>query len=342
MAYGGWGAVGGGAWGGGPGKPEEEEQETPRQAPTSNNVAFGANAYSAPPAQSSSQPDLATTSQRSQGQAGGNTAFGSSAGAYGQAAAAPPSPYGGAPSTSFGASATTDPALRRKEAELAAKEKQLKELEAKLTAAGATIKKKNWPICYPILYHDIAEEIPAQARRIVREGYMTWYGLCICLLWNWFCTCVMLGTNANQKVPSWFLGLLYMLLGIPLSWWLWYKRLYNGAKVDSALGFVWFFVWFAVHTAFCIWAAIAVPFSANQWSFAGFVTAMNALDKGNFPGIVYLVGAGCWSCEAAWSCWVIMDVFLHFRGKGGVKEAKEQAKKEAAMSVLRGQMSNQV
>ncbi|KXZ43257.1 hypothetical protein GPECTOR_96g723 [Gonium pectorale] len=68
----------------------------------------------------------------------------------------------------------TDPALKRKEAELAAKEKQLKELEAKLTSAGA-LKKKNWPICYPILYHNIGEEIQERARRPVREGG-TWRG----------------------------------------------------------------------------------------------------------------------------------------------------------------------
>ena len=66
---------------------------------------------------------------------------------------------------------------------------------------------------------------------------------------------------------------------------------------------------FAVHAR----PLTAVPFSANQWSFAGFVTAMVALDQGNFPGTVYLVGAGAWSLLAAWSCWVIMDVFLFFR-----------------------------
>ncbi|KXZ43258.1 hypothetical protein GPECTOR_96g724 [Gonium pectorale] len=151
----------------------------------------------------------------------------------------------------------------------------------------------------------------------------------------------MLGQNVNQKVPSWFLGLLYLICGVPGSWWLWYKRLYNGAKSDSALGFVGFFLWFAVHTAFCIWAAIAVPFSANQWSFAGFITAMKALDVCNFCGIIYLVGAGLWAAEAAWSVWVITDVFLFFRGKGGIKQAKEQAQKEAALAAFRGQTGNQ-
>lgn len=66
------------------------------------------------------------------------------------------------------------------------------------------------------------------------------------------------------------LAVLYMLLGIPLSWWLWYKRLYGAAKADSAFGFVWFFVWFAVHTAFCIWAAI------GEWAARGPHTSVSA------------------------------------------------------------------
>ncbi len=57
----------------------------------------------------------------------------------------------------------------------------------------------------------------------------------------------------------------------------------------------------------------AVPFSANSWSFAGFVTAMNALDVNNFTGVIYLVGAALWSTEAAFSCWVMTDVFLFWR-----------------------------
>ncbi|GLC34615.1 hypothetical protein PLESTB_001242100 [Pleodorina starrii] len=340
MATSGWGAIGGGAWGAPSPKPNAEEEEEAQRPTAPSAGTFGSStgaygsAYSAPsPPQQLPQPDLATTSQRSQGF--NNGGFGSTAGAYGQSAA------GGGQSSFNSAtagSAQGDAALRRKEAELAAKEKQLKELESKL----ATENKKNWPICYPILYHNIAEDIPEKARRVVREGYIAWWGLLLCLLWNWFCTCVMLGQQVNQKVPSWFLALLYLICGVPLSWWLWYKRLYNGAKNDSALSYVWFFVWFAVHTAFCIWATIAVPFSANQWSFAGFVTALNALDRNNFAGTVYLVGAGCWGVLATWSCWVIVDVFLHFRGKGGIKQAKEDAKKEAALTAFRQAAGNQV
>ncbi|EFJ49365.1 hypothetical protein VOLCADRAFT_80622 [Volvox carteri f. nagariensis] len=325
----GWGAVGGGAWGPPPQRQYEDDANQFPQAPPSPKGAYGASTFSATAAP---RQELATTSQRSQ--PSNNGGFGSAAGAYGQATAGGQQSFGVGSSTQANTST-----LNRKEAELAAKEKQLKELEAKLSEQN----KKNWPICYPILYHDISAEIPPKGRRVVREGYMAWWGLVICLIWNWFCTCVMLGQNVNQKVPSWFLALVYLITGVPLSWWLWYKRLYNGAKADSAFSFIWFFIWFAVHTAFCTWAAIAFPFSANQWSFAGFITALNALDKNYFAGVVYLVGAGCWTVLAAWSCWVIVDVFLHFRGKGGIRENREEKQKEEALAAFRqGGVVNQV
>lgn len=343
----GWGAVGGSAWGGGgAGAPVDDDDviaRAPAPAPpkeasaTTSHAASGSAynnsssnpTYAAPPP----GPDLASNSFRAQQPAAGG--FGSSNGAYGNANA------GSAQSFSAQAAASVGPgpneaALKRKEAELIAKEKQLKELEKKLVDTGA-LKKKNWPFCYPILYHNIAGEVPEGSRRIVREGYMAWFGLLICLSWNLFCNCVILGTKQKQKVPSWFLALLYFVLGVPLSFWLWYLRLYNGCKQDSTLGFLGFFIWFAVHTCFCIWAAIAVPFSANQWSFAGFVTAINAMDVTDFVGVIYFVGAACWTVEALFSLWVIKDVFLFFRGQGGIQQAKQQA----AIMALRSQISQQ-
>lgn len=333
----GWGAVGGGAWGGSNNQTFEEE-DRPAPAPQQQDAgaygAYGSTPPTLPPSQPA--PELATTSYRSQSGTAANNGFGGAGGAYGSSTFGRPVQ----PSAPAAGSSLTEAQLARKEAELAAKEKQLKELEAKLAKDQP---KKNWPICYPITYHSIGEEIPpGGSRRVVWEGYMAWWGLFVCLWWNWFCTCVMLGYRVNNKVPSWFLGLVYLICGIPLSWWLWYKRLYNGAKADSTLGFLGFFLWFALHCAFCIWAAIAVPFSANSWSFAGFVTAMNALDVNNFTGVIYLVGAALWSTEAAFSCWVITDVFLFWRGKGGVKEAKETAAKEAALAAFRQQTASRV
>lgn len=103
-----------------------------------------------------------------------------------------------------GAQAARAAALSKKEKELDAKEKRLKELEAELQQAGG-LKKKNWPICWPVVYHDIGEEIPDSHRRVVREMYLCWWGLFFVLWYQFFCASVMLGEKADQAVASWFL-----------------------------------------------------------------------------------------------------------------------------------------
>lgn len=52
----------------------------------------------------------------------------------------------------------------------------------------------------------------------------------------------------------------------------------------------------------------AFPFSSEQWSFAGFVTAIKAFDISAFAGIIYIVGASLWTLEALFSLWVLKDV----------------------------------
>lgn len=59
----------------------------------------------------------------------------------------------------------------------------------------------------------------------------------------------------------------------------------------------------------CVFSACAAfPFSSEQWSFAGFVTAIKAFDISAFAGIIYIVGASLWTLEALFSLWVLKDV----------------------------------
>jgi hypothetical protein len=65
-------------------------------------------------------------------------------------------------------------ALNKRAKELADKEKKLNALEKELQSSGG-MTKKNWPICWPFLYHNIPEEIPEKSRRVVREIYVCWW-----------------------------------------------------------------------------------------------------------------------------------------------------------------------
>jgi hypothetical protein len=45
--------------------------------------------------------------------------------------------------------------------------------------------------------------------------------------------------------------------GVPGAYYLWYRRVYNACKSDSAIMFAWFFLIFSAHILFCVYAAIA-------------------------------------------------------------------------------------
>lgn len=87
---------------------------------------------------------------------------------------APPPMAATAPANSFAIQAK-EAELKKKEAELADKERRLRQMEDELRASGAVIRKKNWPICYPVMFHSIPDDIPEKSRRVVRELYLAWW-----------------------------------------------------------------------------------------------------------------------------------------------------------------------
>ncbi|KAF8060590.1 NLE1 [Scenedesmus sp. PABB004] len=251
--------------------------------------------------------------------------------------------------------------LERAERALAGREAAIAAREAELRLAGALLPKKNWPLCIPVMHHDLSELPPAQ-RGMVRLAYCCYLGLVACLTDNFAGACVMVGLHAPgaggqprgtarrggrrhrrhhqqarrraprrpDRMSSWFLAAMYLLAGVPLAMLLWYRKLYDTVASNGSLGYMSFFAAFSVHTAFCTWAAIAVPIGGERWSFTGFVSALRAFDVAAAGGVVFLVGACAWSIEAAASLWCLKTVYFSFRGGGGGKQADASASAQAA------------
>ena len=57
-----------------------------------------------------------------------------------------------------------------------------------------------FPDSMKIMYHDIVVDIPEGSRRVVREMYYCWLGLCFCLFFNWICASTILSTGDAYKV----------------------------------------------------------------------------------------------------------------------------------------------
>ncbi|KAG6386964.1 hypothetical protein SASPL_152146 [Salvia splendens] len=67
--------------------------------------------------------------------------------------------------------------LQAREAELKKKEQELKRREDAISRAGIGIEETNWPAIFPIIHHDIANEIPVHLQRTDSALKFGWFFL---------------------------------------------------------------------------------------------------------------------------------------------------------------------
>ncbi|CAK9865969.1 unnamed protein product [Sphagnum jensenii] len=182
--------------------------------------------------------------------------------------------------------------------------KELKRREDAAARAGILIEEKNWPPFLPILHHSIAKDIPLHTQRIQYFAYGNWLGIMLCLFWNFICTTA--AWIGGPDVQIWLLGIIYMLSGFPLSYFLWYRPLYRAMRSESALRFGWFFLFYLIHIGFCILAAVAPPIVFKGKSLAGILPAISIISEKLVVGIFYFVGFVLFVLEALLSGFVLM------------------------------------
>ncbi|OAY24746.1 secretory carrier-associated membrane protein 3 [Manihot esculenta] len=222
--------------------------------------------------------------------------------------------------------------LQAKEAELRRREQDVKRREDAAARAGIVLDEKNWPPFFPIIHHDIANEIPVHLQRIQYVAFTTFLGLVLCLFWN-----IIAVTTAwikGEGVKIWFLAIIYFIAGVPGAYVLWYRPLYRAFRTDSALRFGWFFLFYLVHIGFCIVAAVAPPIVFKGKSFTGILSAIDVLGDHALVGIFYFVGFGLFCLELVLSIWVLQQVYMYFRGSGKAAQMKQEAARGAMRAAI--------
>lgn len=216
--------------------------------------------------------------------------------------------------------------LQAKEQELQRKEKELKRREDAASRAGILIEDKNWPPYIPIkiLHHDIAADIPSHTQQLQTFAYYSWLGILWCLIFNFICTTVAWIAGPGG-VQVWLLGIIFLLAGCPLSYFLWYRPLYRAMRSDSALKFGWFFIFYSLHILFCILAAVAPPIFFKGKSLAGLWPAIGLFGDNLLVAIFYVIGFSFWTLECLISLWVLREVYNYFRGSGKAAQLKREA-----------------
>lgn len=222
--------------------------------------------------------------------------------------------------------------LQARETELRKREEVVKRKEEAAARAGIVLEEKNFPPFFPIIHHDIANDIPIHLQRLQYIAFTTYLGLVLCLFWNIIAT-----TTAwirGEDVKIWFLALIYFISGVPLGYVLWYRPLYRAFRNESAFNFSWFFIFYLLHIAFCVFAAVAPPVVFKGKSLTGILPAVDLVSKRVIVGIFYFVGFGLFCVESVLSIWVIQQVYMYFRGSGKAAEMKREAARGAVRSAF--------
>ncbi|KAE9607189.1 hypothetical protein Lal_00026036 [Lupinus albus] len=219
--------------------------------------------------------------------------------------------------------------LQSKEAELNKREQDLRRREEATARAGIVIEEKNWPPFFPIIHHDIPNEIPVHLQRLQYVAFATFLGLTLCLFWN--VIAVTAAWIKGEGVKIWLLAIIYLIAGVPGGYVLWYRPLYRVFRNESALKFGWFFMVYLIHIGFCIVAAVAPPIVFNGKSLTGILSAIDVVGHHVLIGVFYFIGFGLFCLEILVSLWVIQQVYMYFRGSGNAAAMRQ----EVSRGVLR-------
>ncbi|XP_042428711.1 secretory carrier-associated membrane protein 2-like [Zingiber officinale] len=230
-------------------------------------------------------------------------------------------------------------ALKKKEKELKIKAEQLNKRETELkrreeaaVRAGIVIEEKNWPPFFPIIHHDIASEIPIHVQRLQYVAFASLLGLVACLFWNFIAvTAAWIG---GEGVKIWFLAIIYFISGVPGAYFLWYRALYRAMRTESALSYGWFFLFYLLHIAFVVYAAVAPPIIFKGKSLAGILAAVDVIGDHVIVGIFYFIGFGMFCLESLVSIWVLKQVNMYFRGGGQAAEMRREAARSAVRAAI--------
>ncbi|WOG91741.1 hypothetical protein DCAR_0310991 [Daucus carota subsp. sativus] len=218
--------------------------------------------------------------------------------------------------------------LQAKEDELNKREQELKRKEDAIARAGIIIEEKNWPPLFPIIHHDIANEIPIHLRKLQYVAFTTWLGLILCLVWNFIAVTLAWINVAGVKI--WLLAIIYIISGVPGSYVFWYRPLYRAMRTESALKFGIFFFAYIFHIGFCCLATIAPPIFFDGKSLTGILPALEMFNENLVVGVFYIVGCAFFAVESLISIWVIQQVYMYFRGSGKAAEMKREAARTMA------------
>lgn len=229
----------------------------------------------------------------------------------------------------------TAPATTMRMDDLERREREIEERERELDARTERMRqfgRNNWPPFYPIVYQDIAGEIPPDSQWIMKDVYHLWLLLAATLVWN-FVTCLLL-LILQGKISDLVMSIIYMVGVGGASFFLWFRPLYYGLMKEHSLFYYIYFLFCGCHLLFSLYAFIGV------WATgcAGALMTIRLLANSHWvSGAFSLVSTLGFFAQGVGHLWYYRIIWRHNHEKG---HTFDQAKAELASHGMRAYFLN--
>jgi len=229
-----------------------------------------------------------------------------------------------------------DPSLVARAQVLKQKEDELNRREQMLDQRGqiliereksmGNLRKPNWPICRPFVYHNINEDMTTpELKRLVTFGYFGWMGNVLALAFNIVAlTALMIANSAGKAIGDFVLSIVYFLVLAP-CWFLIYRVLYRAGRKRKPSLFVGFFIMYGLQ--FIAFAALAVGVPGT--GAGGFLRMVEEFKNSKTAGFILLGSSILWCLCVTWGVWMFFLARIQYKASGGFQQAKKEMGKSA-------------
>ncbi|KAJ1983777.1 hypothetical protein H4R34_001065 [Dimargaris verticillata] len=225
--------------------------------------------------------------------------------------------------------------LSNLEAELRQREERLAQRERELQAQSEEIRKSgrppnNFPPCYPLFYLNIDAEIPDIHRNVMRRIWWYWLYLEGNLVFNCITCLIMVISNpegVSSTAADFGASFGYLFTITLLSFFMWYRPVYNAYMKEKSLYYMFYFVFGGLHIIYTLYMAAGIPYSGS----GGLINALSMFSAGKVvAGVFCLLDTVAWIVGGLFALYMYRLVRLHYNSQG---HTFEQAKAQAVSSV---------
>ncbi|UZJ52686.1 hypothetical protein CBS101457_002006 [Exobasidium rhododendri] len=202
--------------------------------------------------------------------------------------------------------------IQRRERELEQRERDLQQRASNIQKHG----RNNWPFFYPLIYHDIQNEIPPGDLQVAMTHlYYLWLVLVGTLIINVVACIFLLIQGSHDGIKDVISSVVYLPVITVASFLLWYRPVYNGFMKEHSLFYYMYFVFCGFHLAFSVYVFLGIP-STGSAGLLNTIQSFTDSDRRIVAGILGIFVTVGFALQGLGNLWYYQQIWKHNHQQG--------------------------